>query len=96
MGSGLESTLFSRSDPTGRAAAAWQHQAGSALAIALDVDAWSGARPGPGATKVLGQHGWRSVTLGPRDRLDATWQEVGNSCALTSRGVGPAASEAFG
>ena len=63
-----------------------QHQAGSAVAIALDVDAWLGAPAGPGATRVIGQQGWRAVRLGPRDRLDAVWQELGHTSAQSSRG----------
>jgi uncharacterized protein (DUF58 family) len=68
-----------------------QHQAGSALAVALDVDAWtgrgSGAGTGVGATALLAQQGWRSVALGPRDRLDAVWQELGHASAQSARGV---------
>ncbi len=71
-----------------------QHQAGSALAIALDVDAWLGAPAGEGATRVLGQQGWRAVPLGPRDRLDAVWQELGHTSAHSSRGAARPASEA--
>jgi uncharacterized protein (DUF58 family) len=55
-----------------------RHQAGSALAIALDVDAWVSRAPGGGGSApVLAQQGWRAVPLGPRDRLDAVWQELG-------------------
>jgi uncharacterized protein (DUF58 family) len=69
-----------------------QHQAGSALALALDVDAWVGAPAGPGAAPALGQHGWRAVTVSPRDRLDAVWQELGHTSTQSSRGdAGPAA-----
>ncbi|WP_372727290.1 DUF58 domain-containing protein [Nocardioides sp.] len=60
-----------------------QHQAGSALAVALDVDAWVG-KPGAGdGTAGLTQQGWRAVSLGPHDRLDAVWQELGRSSART-------------
>lgn len=62
-----------------------QAQAGSAMAVALDVDAWTGAAPSAGATQLLGQQGWRSVPLGPRDRLDAVWQELGHTSAQSSR-----------
>jgi uncharacterized protein (DUF58 family) len=65
-----------------------QHQAGSAIGIALDVDAWIGAPAGAGATQLLGQQGWRTAPLGPRDWLDAVWQELGRSSSQTSRGVG--------
>jgi hypothetical protein len=64
-----------------------QHQAGSALAVAVDADAWAGAPPSPGATKALAQQGWRSAVLGPRDRMDAVWQELGRTSAQSSRGV---------
>jgi hypothetical protein len=65
-----------------------QHQAGSAIAVALDVDAWSGAASATGATQLLGQQGWRTAPLGPRDRLDAVWQELGHASAQSSRGMG--------
>lgn len=64
-----------------------QHQAGSALAIALDVQAWAGTATGTGATQILGAQGWRSVALGPRDRFDAVWQELGHTSAQRARGV---------
>jgi hypothetical protein len=58
-----------------------RHQAGSALAIALDVDAWASpaASPGRGAAPQLAQQGWRTVSLGPRERLDAVWQGLGRN-----------------
>lgn len=69
-----------------------QLQAGSAMAIALDVDAWVAAGTTDGAaTTLLGQQGWRAVTLGPRDRLDGVWQELGRSSAQASRSGLPAA-----
>lgn len=64
-----------------------QHHAASALAIAVDVDAWVGAATGEGATRLLGQQGWRAVPLGPRDRLDSVWQELAHTSTQTSRGV---------
>ena len=64
-----------------------QHHAGSALAIAVDVDAWVGAEPADGPTRMLAQQGWRAVALRPRDRLDAVWQELGHTSAQVSRGV---------
>ena len=63
-----------------------QLQAGSAMAVALDVDAWVAAGPSSGATTaLLAQQGWRAVTLAPRDRLDGVWQELGRSGAQASR-----------
>ena len=64
-----------------------QHQAASALAVALDVDAWTGTPPGPGAIQLLAQQGWRAAPVGPRDRLDTVWQELGHTSAQTSRSL---------
>jgi uncharacterized protein (DUF58 family) len=64
-----------------------QHHAGSALAVAVDVDAWIGGAQDDAATRVLAQQGWRSVALRPRDRLDTVWQELGHTSAQSSRGV---------
>jgi uncharacterized protein (DUF58 family) len=74
----------------------------SAMAIALDVEAWispaSAASPaaaaaGQGvagdATYVLAQQGWRAVPLLPRDRLDGVWQELGRSGAQARGGPPP-------
>ncbi len=63
-----------------------QHHTSSAIALALDVNAWStpnGSDGGAGA--MLTQLGWRSATLRPRDRLDAVWQELGRSSTQSSR-----------
>nr|WP_246416028.1 DUF58 domain-containing protein [Nocardioides luti] len=66
-----------------------QHQAGSALAIALDVESWISPAAGDrSATTALAQQGWRAVPLLPRDRLDATWQELGRSAARGTRAGG--------
>jgi hypothetical protein len=69
-----------------------QHHASSSLAIALDVGAWAPhlpVQPGPGAAAHLTSTGWRSITLGPRDRLDTAWQELGlmGSRATASAGA---------
>ena len=63
-----------------------QHQAGSALAISVDVDAWVGSTAESAAPLLLGQQGWRAVSLGPRDRLDTVWQELGRMSAQSARG----------
>ncbi|HEU5035989.1 MAG TPA: DUF58 domain-containing protein [Nocardioides sp.] len=85
---GLTVAVFGRVDaPDLPVLRRMQHQAGSAMAIAVDADAWAGDPPGPGATKALAQHGWRSVVLGPRDRMDSVWQELGRTSAQSSRGV---------
>ncbi|WP_185994894.1 DUF58 domain-containing protein [Nocardioides campestrisoli] len=62
-----------------------QHQAGTPLAIVLDVDAWAAGRDiarGTDAahpTAMLAATGWRAVSLGPGDRLDSAWQELGRT-----------------
>jgi uncharacterized protein (DUF58 family) len=63
-----------------------QHHAGSALAVAVDVDAWIGGAPS-NATQVLAQQGWRAVSFGPRDRLDAVWQELAHTSTQSARGT---------
>jgi uncharacterized protein (DUF58 family) len=58
-----------------------QH-ADTALAVLLDVDGWAAGSPGravaEGRRGLLAGQGWRVATLGPRDRLDAVWQELGH------------------
>ncbi len=70
-----------------------QHHTTSALAIALDVDAWAAPQRGPGqgsAAPVLTQQGWRTATLGPRDRLDNIWQDLGrNNQSVSRNGADP-------
>ena len=56
-----------------------QHHAATTLAVAIDVEAWSGAERGDQAGAWLAGHGWRTVTVGPRDKLVAAWQELGRS-----------------
>ncbi|MEQ6903715.1 DUF58 domain-containing protein [Nocardioides sp. YIM 152588] len=56
-----------------------RHDAATALAIELDLAAWAGA----GATGATDEApraaglGWRSVSIGPHDRLDAAWRDLG-------------------
>ena len=45
-------------------------------------------RPRPGTGGAAGQltrQGWRAAPLGPRDRLDAVWQELGRTSTQVSR-----------
>ncbi|WP_110182360.1 DUF58 domain-containing protein [Nocardioides solisilvae] len=67
------------------------HHAGTALALALDVDAWAPHLPAVATESraVLSASGWRAAPLGPADRLDAVWQELGSQAA---RGAGAAPS----
>ena len=62
-----------------------QHHAGSAIALALDVEAWVARSSDGGAAGALTRQGWRAATVGPRDRLDSVWQELGRSTAQVSR-----------
>ena len=62
-----------------------QHHAGSAVAIAVDVDAWIGAPASGGATRLLAQQGWRATALRPRDRLETVWQELAHTSTQSSR-----------
>lgn len=62
-----------------------QLHAGAAMALALDVDAWVGIPASGGAVSMMARQGWRASALGPRDRLDAVWQELGRAVAQTSR-----------
>ena len=67
------------------------HHAGTALALALDVSAWAPAqrrraqRVPNSARPLLVRQGWRAVTLGPRDRLDLVWQDLGRTSAHAAR-----------
>ena len=57
-----------------------QHHASTTAAIALDVDQWAPHLPrsASGSTAAaLAAHGWRAVTLTPRDHLEVVWQELG-------------------
>jgi Protein of unknown function DUF58 len=73
-----------------------RHAASSAMAIALDVPAWTrGSIPGALGTVQntawLGAHGWRAVSAGPRDPLPSVWQELGvASRSASGRASAPA------
>ncbi len=60
------------------------HHSSGALAIALDVDAWAGGRADvrAGAGPVLASSGWRVATLGPQDKMESVWEELGRSGGL--------------
>jgi hypothetical protein len=56
-----------------------RHAASVPLAIALDVDRWSGGSAGPEPTpavRLLGAHGWRAVSAGPTDPLPTVWKQL--------------------
>jgi len=73
-----------------------RHDAGTALALVLDVEQWAGRSsrgPEGATTSTVGSLGWRAAPLGPRDRLDAAWRDLGRSAG---RPVGPAAGMVHG
>jgi hypothetical protein len=64
---------------------------GSTLAVVVDVEAWlSPESAGRDAAKMLAQQGWRAVSLGPADRLEAVWDELGRRHTQSSRSRGAA------
>ena len=64
------------------------HHSTSGMAVALDVGAWLGEGSRGAATGALSSHGWRTVTLGTRHRLDAVWQDLGHTSAQAARSGG--------
>ena len=71
-----------------------RHDAGTALAMVLDVDQWSGRRtaePAEASPAVAGL-GWRTVTLGPRDRLDSAWRDLGRASGRAAAAAGLAST----
>ena len=58
-----------------------RHAAANAMAVALDVDAWTrGNHPVPvDAATWLAGRGWRAVSAGPSDPLAGMWQELGRT-----------------
>jgi len=67
-----------------------RHDAGTALAMVLDVDQWSGRTSQPSgvlAPAVAGL-GWRTVTLGPRDRIDSAWRDLGRASGRAAAAAG--------
>lgn len=56
-----------------------RHDAGTALAFELDIERWAPTRgttttvPPGGAAAA----GWRAITVGPRDRIDSAWRDLG-------------------
>jgi uncharacterized protein (DUF58 family) len=71
-----------------------RHHAGAALALALDVDAWSpGVPPGPGSAPTLIRLGWPAVGVRPGDRLDLAWQDLGRLFGRGARSAGATEEE---
>jgi uncharacterized protein (DUF58 family) len=67
-----------------------RHSGSTALAVALDVAAWSRGRgTTTDAVPWLASHGWRAVTAGPRDPVASVWQELGLVGGARSSARGP-------
>jgi uncharacterized protein (DUF58 family) len=71
-----------------------RHDAGTALAMVLDVDQWSGRRAQGQAepSPTVAGLGWRTVTLGPRDRLDSAWRDLGRASGRAAAAAGLAST----
>ncbi len=71
-----------------------RHDAGTALALALDVDQWSGRLPSgqTDPSPSVAALGWRTVTLGPRDRLDSAWRDLGRASGRAAAAAGLAST----
>lgn len=84
-----------------------RHHAGAALAVFLDVDRWTPSsvspstaatpasatsRAQPGPLGLLAVHGWKASRLGPGDRLDRAWRELGTRAAAAAYGTVPPAA----
>ena len=73
-----------------------RHSASGAMAVVLDVAAWSReGTVGVGAaaaraTAWLTGNGWRAVAAGPQDPLASVWQELGATHRTVSTRPGPA------
>ena len=71
-----------------------RHTAATAVAIALDVDAWAGVvsrsgedRPIPVGVVRLRAQGWQAATAAPDTQLSSVWQELGLSSGPAPRGA---------
>ena len=71
-----------------------RHDSGTALAMVLDVEQWAGrpARTGPDPQPSVAGLGWRSVTLGPRDRIDSAWRDLGRASGRAAAAAGVAST----
>ncbi len=67
-----------------------RHDAGTALAMVLDVDQWAGRLVQPSGVQApaVAGLGWRTVTLGPRDRIDSAWRDLGRASGRTAAAAG--------
>jgi uncharacterized protein (DUF58 family) len=67
-----------------------RHTAATAMAVALDVEAWAGVRTGGEGHDPIGvirlrAQGWQTVAAAPDMPLSAVWQELGLSSGAAAR-----------
>ncbi|HSE09753.1 MAG TPA: DUF58 domain-containing protein [Nocardioidaceae bacterium] len=93
--SGLLVAVVGGVDERDKAAfARMRHTAATAMAVALDVDAWAGApRPARDGRDVpsaawLRAQGWQTVGAAPGSPLSSVWQELGLTAGLAGRNGG--------
>ncbi|MGN6129604.1 MAG: DUF58 domain-containing protein [Nocardioidaceae bacterium] len=67
-----------------------RHSSGSAMAVALDVSAWTRGGGSDGVAGWLTAHGWRAVDAGPEDPFATVWQDLGVSSRSQAVARGPA------
>ena len=66
-----------------------RHDSSMTMAIVLDVEQWAGRAPSPDLPRpeaAVRGLGWRAVGVGPRDRLDTAWQDLGRSSERATTG----------
>lgn len=71
----------------------WRHHHTATVAMALDVEQWTGAPADPGrrTTAPLAAAGWRGVEIGPGDALDRAWAGLAAGPPRVSGGLGTSA-----
>jgi hypothetical protein len=71
-----------------------RHDSGTALAMVLDIDQWAGRRARGDAepSSLVAGLGWRTVTIGPRDRLDSAWRDLGRASGRAAAAAGLAST----
>lgn len=87
----LVAVLGHVTDDDRRLLARLRRHAGVALAVVLDTPAWHHGRTdqapsGQVLADWLATQGWRTTTLGPRDRLSETWRALGDPLAAARGG----------
>jgi hypothetical protein len=71
-----------------------RHDSGTALAMVLDIEQWAGrpAHSGSDPLPTVAGLGWRSVTIGPRDRIDSAWRDLGRASGRAAAAAGVAST----